>query len=170
MGRRLGLSRECPLGRRRRILDLLFRQRDHHRLVPRLDPHAHAYRSGHHPAGWVRQPVGSGRIRIRLLDHDSAEAHGGAPGVGTECNGTLPEPGPDSGGAIAGRPDRDRSNAVTGDGLAVPVSWPYGGRQLSLPTEGIRSGCDSVCRVAPGSTASPSGDRPEPPPRFVALR
>ena len=29
-----------------------------------------------------------------------------------------------------------RSNAVTGDGLAVPVSWPYGGEQLSLPTGG----------------------------------
>ena len=29
-----------------------------------------------------------------------------------------------------------RSNAVTGDGLAVPVSWPYGGEQLSLPTSG----------------------------------
>ena len=29
-----------------------------------------------------------------------------------------------------------RSNAVTGDGLAVPVSWPYGERQLSLPNGG----------------------------------
>ena len=29
-----------------------------------------------------------------------------------------------------------RSNAVTGDGLAVPVSWPYGGEQFSLPAGG----------------------------------
>ena len=29
-----------------------------------------------------------------------------------------------------------RSNAVTGDGIATPVTWPYGGKQLGLPTGG----------------------------------